>query len=114
MSDIDRLEELSNGSKPIAQRRKSRPGWKGWVEVEGSPEPKDKLINLDFPVETLETRTRSGKILPPHELSRVRKASTAKSSSTGASNTPAPGDISPLGPGVRHTNTTIEDNPGEV
>ncbi|PVG01466.1 hypothetical protein CPB86DRAFT_753255 [Serendipita vermifera] len=116
ISEIDRLEEISNASKPLAQRRKSRPGWKGWVEVEGSPEPKDKLINLDFPVETFGSRTRSGKVMPQNDLvlPRVRKASTTKSSSRGASNTPAPGDISPLGPGVRHTNTTIEDSPGEV
>jgi hypothetical protein len=116
ISEVDRSEENSkSGAKPIAQRRKSRPGWKGWVEVEGSPEPKDKLINLDFPVETLETRTRSGKLIQNDAIPpRVRKTSTAKSSSRGASNTPAPGDISPLGPGSRHTNNTIEDNPGEV
>lgn len=78
------------------QKTKVRPGWKGWVEVEGSPEPKDKLINLDFPVPTLEKRTRSGKVAPAIAPlpNRSRKASTAKSSTratTEVSETPAPG-----------------------
>jgi hypothetical protein len=82
---------VAQGQKP-----KVRPGWKGWVEVEGSPEPKDKLINLDFPVPTLEKRTRSGKVAPPTVPlpNRSRKPSTAKSSTratTEASETPAPG-----------------------
>jgi hypothetical protein len=78
------------------QRRKSRPGWKGWVEVEGSPEPMTKLINLDFPIETLEKRTRSGKVVPPSGDSgvvrgarRVRRPFDPRSS-TEASSTPAP------------------------
>lgn len=45
----------------LSKRRKSKPGWKGWVEIDGSPEPKEKLINLDIPILPLETRTRSGK-----------------------------------------------------
>lgn len=79
-----------NSTKP-----KTRPGWKGWVEIEGSPEPKPKLINLDFPVPTLEKRTRSGRVAPATSdpLVRARKSSTTKSStraSTRASETPAP------------------------
>jgi hypothetical protein len=80
---------------PQGRKTKVRPGWKGWVEVEGSPEPKDKLINLDFPVPTLEKRTRSGKVAPPPAAipppNRSRKASIAKSSTratTEASETP--------------------------
>lgn len=76
-----------------AQKPKVRPGWKGWVEVEGSPEDKPKLINLDVPVSTLETRTRSGKVVPPviPLPIRSRKSSTAKTSTranTEASETP--------------------------
>lgn len=45
--------------KPRTPRRK---GWKGWAEVEGSPPPSEKLINLDRVV-VLNTRrtTRSGR-----------------------------------------------------
>ena len=78
------------------QRRKSRPGWKGWVEVEGSPEPMTKLINLDFPIETLENRTRSGKVKSNDSvvgsvtMRRGRTRPSEPRSSTAASGTPAP------------------------
>lgn len=94
-------EQKDQAAEQQRQRRKSRPGWKGWVEVEGSPEPMTKLINLDFPIETLEKRTRSGKIVPPSGDSGVAPTSariagrgrarpSIPRSSTGASSTPAP------------------------
>jgi hypothetical protein len=49
-------------SAPPRQRKKrsaAKKGWKGWVE--GSPEPSDKLINLDSAPVLHERRTRSGK-----------------------------------------------------
>jgi hypothetical protein len=44
---------------PRKRRTPVRKGWKGWVE--GSPEPSDKLINLDHTPILQERRTRSGK-----------------------------------------------------
>lgn len=100
-------------SLPVQQRRKSRPGWKGWVEVEGSPEPRTKLINLDSPIEVLVTRTRSGKPAgagptnPP--AARSRKTSTVNGSV--ASTTPAPSE-GPLG--IVSRNSPLEISQGEV
>ena len=53
-------EVVAMGPTPRKKRPAVKKGWKGWVE--GSPEPSDKLINLDA-VHTLqeERRTRSGK-----------------------------------------------------
>lgn len=103
---MQRPREVRDTSEGARQRRKSRPGWKGWVEVEGSPEPKPNLINLDVPVETLENRTRSGRVpsnLPP-VAPRRSKASTKNSVRTDSETlapsstaTPAPADSAPLG-----------------
>lgn len=103
----------TNGAlEPIQQRRKSRPGWKGWVEVEGSPEPRTKLINLDSPIEVLGKRTRSGKVAPtPTNTLSVRSRKTSTVSGSVASSTPAPTD-GPLG--IVSGNSPLETNKGEV
>jgi hypothetical protein len=48
--------------RPKRSKKKSRKGWKGWIELESSPEPNPKgtLIKLDEPV-LMERKTRSGK-----------------------------------------------------
>ncbi|KAF8155679.1 hypothetical protein B0H34DRAFT_714350 [Crassisporium funariophilum] len=46
-------------TQPRRKRHAAKKGWKGWVE--GSPEPSEKLINLDAVPVLQERRTRSGK-----------------------------------------------------
>ncbi|KAG8850956.1 hypothetical protein FRB91_008669 [Serendipita sp. 411] len=109
-------------SEGALQRTKTRPGWKGWVEVEGSPEPKPSLINLDFPVATLETRTRSGKVkpgAPPPPLPRRRtKATTSRVKDTSLADTIAapPAPVATPDPPLEsiHTNSPPAENPAEV
>lgn len=61
-TDYDGRSASSMAPKARAERRKraaAKKGWKGWVE--GSPEPSEKLINLDTAVIFRERRTRSGR-----------------------------------------------------
>lgn len=113
-SEIERPNQRSRTQMPVAStdsnpksKPKTRPGWKGWVEVEGSPEPMTKLINLDAPLVPLEKRTRSGKVVPPEKLIVGTRAPRGRPSvprsSTGADGSSIPptestdgGDV-PLG-----------------
>jgi len=54
-------DDQSGPSAPKIRKKRSavKKGWKGWVE--GSPEPSEKLINLDAVPVLHERRTRSGK-----------------------------------------------------
>ncbi|KAG8817145.1 hypothetical protein FRC17_000041 [Serendipita sp. 399] len=109
-------------SEGARQRPKTRPGWKGWVEVEGSPEPRPSLINLDFPVSTLESRTRSGKVstnaLPPPPVRRRTKTMTPKakdSSGAGAVTVDSVPLVTPDPPLESiHTNSPPAENTAEV
>lgn len=60
--DDEDLESQSANMADQPQRKKriaAKKGWKGWVA--GSPEPSEKLINLDAVPVLQERRTRSGK-----------------------------------------------------
>lgn len=62
-----RESEHGQTAEERAGGRKRKHGWKGWVVVEGSPEPAETLIKLDEP-KVLEKRTRSGKIAEPRPM----------------------------------------------
>ncbi|KAG6902184.1 hypothetical protein C0995_003280 [Termitomyces sp. Mi166 len=58
--DDEEARPLPPPPKPRGRKKPAvRKGWKGWVE--GSPQPSDKLINLDAVPVLQERRTRSGK-----------------------------------------------------
>lgn len=65
--DEDLLDSIPEDREPTPppppkkRRTAARKGWKGWAEVEGSPEPSERLISLDIPPVLQERRTRSGK-----------------------------------------------------
>jgi len=56
---LDEDQTTQSESRPRKKRAAVKKGWKGWVE--GSPEPSEKLINLDAVPILHERRTRSGK-----------------------------------------------------
>ncbi|KAL1720613.1 hypothetical protein EV715DRAFT_271923 [Schizophyllum commune] len=59
LDGFDRHPSFSAPVKRKKPRAAAKKGWKGWVE--GSPEPSDRLINLDQAVVFQERRTRSGR-----------------------------------------------------
>ncbi|KAL1745496.1 hypothetical protein HDZ31DRAFT_36314 [Schizophyllum fasciatum] len=59
LDGFDRHPSFSAPVKRKKPRAAAKKGWKGWVE--GSPEPSDRLINLDQAIVFQERRTRSGR-----------------------------------------------------
>jgi len=59
VSDVELIPPPLSPKRSRKKRFAAKKGWKGWVE--GSPQPSEKLINLDAQVVLVDRRTRSGK-----------------------------------------------------